>query len=131
MECLRLRCQDVDLSKFSLTIHDGKGRKDRRTLLSTSLKEPLKQQLANAEEIGEQDAKRSVGASMTPALQRKYPGASTTTAWAYLFPASRWCIHTLTGELCRHHLHQTVVRKFLAEAVKFAGITNKRVTCPS
>ncbi len=129
MECLRLRCQDVDLKQFSLTVHDGKGRKDRRTLLSASLKDSLKQQLTIAKEVSEGDARRGVGASMTPALACKYPSASTSIAWAFLFPASRWCEHPLTGEICRYHLHQTVVRKFLAEAVKLAGIKDKRITC--
>ena len=129
MECLRLRCQDVDLKQFSLTVHDGKGRKDRRTLLNAPLKDSLVNQLAIAKGVSEKDALRGVGASMTPALTRKYPRASTSTAWAFLFPTSRWCEHPITGEICRHHLHQTVVRKFLAEAVKLAGITDKRITC--
>lgn len=129
MECLRLRCQDVDLKNLSLTIHDGKGRKDRRTLLSASLKDPMALQLGIAKRISTGDARREVGASMAPALARKYPAASKTAAWAYVFPASRWCDHPISGELCRHHLHQTVVRKFVSQAVKLAGITDKRVTC--
>ena len=66
---------------------------------------------------------------MPPALSRKYPSAFKSPAWAYLFPSSGWCTHPLTGEICRHHLHPTVVRKFLRQAVIDAQIVNKRVTC--
>jgi integron integrase len=129
MECLRLRRQDVDFENSSLTVHDGKGRKDRRTLLSQSLKKSLQRQLDVAREVQAGDAEKGIGASMTPAMQRKYPGAVTSPAWAYLFPASRWCTHPITGEVCRHHLHQSVVRKALRVALVCAGIEDKRVTC--
>ena len=65
---------------------------------------------------------------MNPLLVLKYPKAPFSPAWTYLFPSSKWCAHPQTGELVRHHLHHSVVRKFLKIAVKKAGITNKRVT---
>lgn len=128
-ECLRLRVQDVDLSRSSLTIWDGKGRKDRVTLLGQSLKPALEQQIQSAIEIQKKDAKRDVGASMVPAVSRKYPRAHLQAAWAHIFPSSGLCAHPVTGELCRHHLHETAVQKFLREAVRRAGIDYKRVTC--
>jgi len=128
-ECLRLRVQDVDLQRSALTVHDGKGRKDRQTLLSPMLVEPLQTTMEAAIKLQVEDNREGVGPSMPPALRRKYPQAFRMPKWAYLFPASKLCRHPLDGTLCRHHLHQTRVRKFLAQAVAKAGITHKRVTC--
>jgi len=127
-ECLRLRVQDIDLERFALTVHDGKGRKDRQTLLSTQVKPALEEQIDAAIAIQRKDNKQGVGCSMTPALTRKYPSAFRNEAWAYIFPSSKLCHHPLTGEICRHHLHPTVVRKFLSDAVRAAEIKQKRVT---
>ncbi len=127
-ECLRLRVQDIDLDRFALTIHDGKGRKDRQTLLSTQLKSVLESQINSGIESQQKDNQRGVGCSMSPSLSRKYPSAFRSEAWAYIFPSSKLCAHPLTGEICRHHLHTTVVRKFIALAVKSAGLKQKRVT---
>jgi integron integrase len=128
-ECLRLRVQDVDLNRSALTIFDGKGRKDRVTLLSQSVKPALELQIQSAIEVQKKDARRDVGASMAPALSRKYPRAHLQEAWAHIFPSSGLCAHPVTGELCRHHLHETAVQKFLREAVRHAAIDYKRVTC--
>jgi integron integrase len=127
-ESLRLRVQDVDLDNFSLTIHDGKGRKDRKTLLSPKLQSALRSQLEEAKERQRLDNGKGVGCSLPPALSRKYPSAFRSPLWAYLFPASSLCSHPQTGEICRHHLHHTVVRKFLRQAVLLAGVDYKRVT---
>lgn len=127
-ECLSLRVQDVDLNRFALTIHNGKGRKDRQTLLSTQLKTELESQIERAIAVQRKDNHRGVGSSMTAAMSRKYPNAFKSDGWAYIFPASKLCHHPITGEICRHHLHPTVVRKFLSEAVKSAGLQHKRVT---
>ena len=75
------------------------------------------------------DNEHGVGPSMTPSSSRKYPSAFKSPAWAYIFPSRNLCAHPLTGEVCRHHLHVTVVRKFLQSAVKASGINTKRVTC--
>lgn len=127
-ECLRLRVHDIDLDRFALTVHDGKGRKDRQTLLSTRLKSALEAQVEVAIVLQRKDNKQGVGCSMTPALTRKYPNAFRDEAWAYIFPSSKLCHHPLTGEICRHHLHPTVVRKFLSVAVKRADLKKKRVS---
>lgn len=127
-ECLRLRVQDVDLNQFSLSIFDGKGNKDRKTILSPKLVASLRNQIELAVEVQKKDNSRGVGCSMTPALSRKYPSAFKSPQWAYLFPSSSLCSHPLTGEICRHHLHHTVVRKFLKAAISSAGVSYKRVT---
>ena len=128
-ECLRLRVQDIDLEHGSLRVHDGKGRKDRQTLLPTSLKPALAQAIESGIALQEKDNRQGVGCSMPPALAREYPGAWRQAAWAFLFPSSGWCNNPYDGTLCRHHLHDTVVRKFLHVAVNKAGITHKRVRC--
>jgi len=127
-ECLRLRIQDIDLSGYALTIFDGKGRKDRRTILSPKLRESLKREMEKGVEVQKGDNARGVGCSMSPGTSRKYPTAFKSPQWAYIFPSSSLCNHPLTGEFCRHHLHHTVVRKFLKQALSDAGINYKRVT---
>jgi len=127
-ECLRLRVQDINLDRFALNIYDGKGRKDRQTLLSPKLKTDLEALIAAGIEIQHKDNVHGVGCSMSPALTRKYPNAFKSEAWAYIFPSSKLCQHPLTGEICRHHLHPTVVRKFISEAVRSAELKQRRVT---
>lgn len=127
-ECLRLRIQDVNLAEFSLTVYDGKGRKDRKTLLSPKLKGALEARIEAAAERQRLDNAKGVGCSLTPAISRKYPSAFRSRKWAYIFPSRNLCTHPLTGEVCRHHLHPTVVRKFIQFAVRQAGIEDKRVT---
>jgi len=61
-------------------------------------------------------------------LDRKYPNAYRSPQWAFIFPSATWCKHPLTGVVCRHHLHQSVIRKALGRAVKQADI-RKRVNC--
>ena len=128
-ECLSIRIQDIDVERASLVVRDGKGRKDRQTLLGLSSIARLDAQLQKAFAIHEKDAAQGICAAMSPALQKKYPNAYSLPAWAFLFPSSKHCIHPLTGEICRYHLHPTVVRKFLRKATLEAGITTKRVTC--
>ena len=128
-ECLRLRVQDIDLEHGSLRVHDGKGRKDRQTLLPASLKPALAEAMEAAIALQEKDNRQGLGCSIPPALARKYPGAWKQPAWAFLFPSSGWSHNPYDGTLCRHHMHDTVVRKFLRIAVNKAGITHKRVRC--
>ncbi|MEI7948777.1 MAG: integron integrase [Gammaproteobacteria bacterium] len=128
-ECLHLRVQDIDLDRLCLTIRDGKGNKDRQTLLSLNLVEPLQEQINHALTVQARDNERGVGSAMPPALARKYPSAWRHRAWAFVFPSSGFCNNPYDGVLCRYHLHDTVVRKFLAEAVRKAGLTTKRVKC--
>lgn len=127
-ECLRLRVQDVDLEHLSITVRDGKGRKDRQTLLSRSLVPMLKQRIEQALALQRQDNLRGVGPSLPFALGRKYPSAYRQAGWMYLFPSTCLCAHPLTGVLCRHHLHDSAIRKALQPAVVASGI-RKKVNC--
>lgn len=127
-ECLRLRVKDIDFSLMSVTIHDGKGRKDRTTLLSASVVESLKAQIDQSLLVLKQDNERGLGPSLPTALAKKYPNAYRMAGWAYLFPSISYSANPYDGTLCRHHLHDSVVRKFLAIAVRRAGMTRKKVS---
>lgn len=128
-ECLQLRVQDIDLDRLCLVVRDGKGNKDRQTLLSQNLLEPLRSQIDEAVMVQQRDNERGVGSAIPPALARKYPNAWRNPAWAYVFPSSGLCRNPYTDEVCRFHLHDSVVRKFLAVAARQAGVVNKRVKC--
>ena len=127
-ECLRLRVQDVDLPALSLTVRNGKGMKDRRTLFAASIKPRLEELVQRAGDKLVKDNKQGFGPSIPPALARKYPNAWRSHGWAWLFPSVTTCNNPYNGVLCRHHLHNTVIRKALKKAVNKAGITSKRVT---
>ena len=128
-ECLRLRIKDFDFSRQALTVHSGKGDKDRVTILSPSLRENIEAAMANAVDIQKMDNAQGVGPSLPGALGRKYPNAFRQPAWMFLFPSSSLCLHPDTGVTCRHHLHQSVTRKALSQAVRESGMSHKRVTC--
>ena len=117
----------MDTERLSLTIRDGKGRKDRQTLLASGLISPLQQRIQTAIAIQAKDNERGVGCSLPTALAKKYPSAFKTPAWAFLFPSTGLCANPYDGTLCRHHLDDSVVRKFLAIAVKNAGVTDKKI----
>jgi integron integrase len=128
-ECLRLRIKDFDFSRRALTVHSGKGNKDRVTILSLSLQTEIEAAMASAIEIQKIDNTQGVGPSLPDALGRKYPNAFRQPAWMFLFPSSGLCLHPDTGVTCRHHLHQSVARKALSRAVTESGMNHKRVTC--
>jgi integron integrase len=127
-ECLQLRIKDIDLENRSITVVNGKGKKDRQTLLAETLIEPLKIQMQKAKELMAEDAFSRVGVAMEIGLSRKYPNAKFEYPWAYIFPSSNWSKHPFTGEVCRYHLHSTVPTRVLRVAVKNAGIPRK-VSC--
>jgi integron integrase len=128
-ECLRLRVQDVDLDHCSVIVRDGKGKKDRKTLLSAVLREPLLAAINNAVCVQSLDNEQGFGPSLPYALGRKYPNAYRMPGWAFIFPSTGLCKHPVTGVHCRHHLHQSVIRKALKKASISAGILVKRVNC--
>jgi len=127
-ECLGLRIQDIDFTRGSLRIINAKGKKDRVTLLSNRLFEPLRQLISKAIEVQKKDNLVNIGCSMPPALSRKYPNAYKTPSWAFIFPSTTICNHPISNIQCRHHLHPSVIRKGLQKAVNDAGIY-KRVNC--
>lgn len=128
-ECLRLRVQDIDLEHCALIVRDGKGRKDRQTILGSRLVDPLRQLIGQAITLQADDNRQGLGCSLPGVLGKKFPNAHRSPAWAFVFPSSGYCRHPVTGVICRHHLHETVVRKALRRAVVRAGVTHKRVSC--
>ncbi len=128
-EVLRLRVQDINLHRYSLTIRNSKGNKDRQTILSANLHNDLTSLIQQAIRIQQEDNVIGLGSSMPFAMARKDPNSFKKPAWAFLFPSTGLCNHPVTGVKCRHHLHQTVIRKALKVAVQKAGVFNKRVSC--
>ncbi len=126
-ECLRLRVKDINFENNSVTVHDGKGGKDRVTILSDKLKDQLQEQIFSALEQQQEDNSTGVGPSLPAALGKKLPSAYRSPAWMFVFPSISLCKHPLTGKVCRHHLHTSVIRKAIKRASDACGIT-KRVT---
>ena len=130
-ECLRLRVQDVDFSNGSICVRDAKGNKDRQTLLGKSLLPQLQKAIDESLALQTEDNKRGIGPSLPNQLAKKFPNAFRSPAWMFVFPSSSFSEHPVTHALCRHHLHDSVARKALQQAVRAAGIDRKRVTCHS
>ncbi len=118
-ECLRLRVKDLDLGRKELIVRDGKGGKDRITVIPLSLVSELRGHLAklNAWFNAERKAQRP-GVSLPTALARKYPAAATSWAWQYLFPSSDLCIDPYGSGRVRHHLHPKSVQRAVQRAVR-------------
>ncbi|MEM7196674.1 MAG: integron integrase [Pseudomonadota bacterium] len=128
-EALRLRVQDIDLSRRSILIRNSKGMRDRNVLLGESLVEELKNYVQTGIEQNRKDNEEGFGCSIPYALGRKYPSAWKSNGWAFVFPSTTTCLHPVTSKKCRHHLHHSVIRKALKRAVIEADITNKRISC--
>lgn len=128
-EALRLRVQDIDFDHHSICVRDAKGNKDRQTLLSESATLQLRVEIEKALAIQKHDNASKIGPSLPHQLGVKYPNAYKSPAWMFIFPSTALCSHPITGVVCRHHLHDSVVRKSLKKAVALAGITHKRISC--
>jgi integron integrase len=129
LECCRLRVKDVDLHRAEITVRDGKGRKDRRTVLPHRLAPLLIQHLQRVELLHQRDLEGAAGYVALPdALARKYENASREWPWQWVFPARRVYHDPESGERRRHHLHETVLQRAFAEAVRAARLS-KPATC--
>jgi len=124
MECLCLRVQDLELSRNQVVVRQGKGRKDRITMLPEALKPGLGSQLTRARTLHRRDLADGWGRVPLPAaLDRKDPGASTDWRWQWVFPQQRRWRDPKTGEQGRHHMHETIMQRAMKEAVSRAGVT--------
>jgi len=129
MECVRLRVQDIDFSCNEILVRDGKGAKDRITMLPESLKEPLQNHLKKVKAIHEKDLADGWGRVLMPdALDRKYPNAPKEWRWQWVFSQENRWINPKTNEQGRHHIDESLVQKAVRDAVGIAGLT-KRATC--
>ncbi len=124
MECVRLRVKDIDFHYRQLIIRDGKGSKDRVTVLPATLIEPLQNHLARVKVRHEQDLVDGYGKVHLPyALERKYPNASRMFEWQYVFPAKTIGKDPRSSHAGRHHIHETALQKQIKNALRKARIT--------
>ena len=129
LECCRLRIKDVDFATNQITIRDGKGSKDRVTMLPSAVKIDLARHVERARALHQRDLAAGAGWVELPwALGRKYPNAGREWAWQWVFPATRLYVDPSTGQRRRHHLHESVVQRAVREAVLKAGLA-KKATC--
>jgi integron integrase len=123
LECVELRVKDLNLDRRELTVRDGKGGKDRVTMIPTSLQAPLGDHLSRLKAQHARDLASGRGTVALPtALGAKYPNACREWAWQWVFPATRFSVDAETGERRRHHLHEAVVQRAIKEAARAAGI---------
>jgi len=123
LECLRLRVKDVDFARKEILVRDGKGFKDRVTMLPQSLILVLQQHLERVEALHEQDLQAGYGAVFLPnALDRKYPNAAREWGWQYVFPSANLSTDPRSGEVRRHHVQDQAVQRAVKQAVRNAGL---------
>ena len=129
MECLRLRVQDLDFARNQIVIRQGKGAKDRLTILPGSIKDQLQQHLERVRLLHQADLRDGFGRVHLPhALARKYPNAEREWTWQYVFPASSRSVDQRSGAIQRHHVGENSLQRAIKEAVRVAGIT-KPASC--
>ena len=131
MECVRLRVKDVDFSYRQLTVRDGKGMKDRATLLPDRFQEPLRLHLAKVKALHDEDLAQGNGSVYLPfALERKYPHASQEWGWQYVFPAGKLSVDPRSGARRRHHVGEKNLQDAVKAACRAANLT-KPASCHS
>ncbi len=129
MEGLRLRVKDVDLSYRQVLVRDGKGEKDRVTMLPEKLVEPVRAHLARVRLLHARDLREGFGEVSLPyALARKYPRAGKEWHWQYVFPSQHRSADPEDGVIRRHHLYDSVPQRAIKQAAHTAGIA-KPVSC--
>ena len=124
MECLRLRVKDVDLARCEILVREGKGFKDRVTMLPKSLVEPLKQHLVKVKALHQEDLAAGHGEVFMPmALNRKYPNGGKDWSWQYVFPSIKLSVDPLSKVIRRHHADEKTVQRAMKKVLNLAGIT--------
>lgn len=129
MEAVRLRVKDVDFSRGEITVRDGKGGKDRVTMLPGVLGQALQQHLEKVRQIWEQDGEAGRGGVWLPdALATKYPNAPREWAWFWVFPARDFSVDPRSGAEMRHHMHEQALQRAIKKALGAAGIAKPAST---
>lgn len=124
MECLRLRVKDIEFEGNQVTVRDGKGHKDRVTMLPIQLKPQLIKHLRKVRIIHEQDLKRGFGEVYLPcALSRKYPNAAKEWYWQYVFPSKKISKDPRSGKFRRHHAYETALQRAVRNAARSVEIS--------
>ena len=128
-ECLKLRIKDVNFDYRQIIVREGKGAKDRATMLPETLIEPLRRHIARVKGLHERELAEGYGEVELPsALERKYPRAAREWAWQYVFPASKRSADPRTGVIRRHHVFDDVLPRAVKEAARRAGL-RKPISC--
>lgn len=129
MECLRLRIKDIDFDRKEIVVRNGKGGKDRVTVLPVSLIEELNSCIRHAKHVHKFDLAEGYGEVSLPyALQRKYPNAGRELAWQYIFPSVHCSRDPESGRIKRHHRFPDSIQRKVKQAMKLAGI-HKHGSC--
>ncbi len=129
MEAVRLRVKDIDFGYKQIIVRDGKGEKDRRTVLPVSLIGPLEHQLVRSKLLHQEDLQSGYGRVYLPyALERKYPNAASEWAWQWVFPANNLSIDPRSSQTRRHHASEDMLQAAVKRAVRQAGIA-QRASC--
>ena len=129
MEAVTLRVKDIDFGQGAVLVRGGKGAKDRVTMLASAIVEPLRLHLECVRALHGEDIAAGGGRVVLPAaLARKYPGHPRSWGWQWVFPAARRYVDPATGELRRHHIHESAIQRAVREAILRAGIT-KAASC--
>jgi integron integrase len=129
IECLRLRIKNVNLEYRQILVRDGKGEKDRVTMLPETLREPLRAHLERVRLLHARDLREGYGELQLPyALVRKYPRAGREWCWQYVFPLKNRSADPDDGVVRRHHLDESVPQRAVKEAARAASIA-KHVNC--
>ena len=124
MECLRLRVKDIEFSRNEIVVREGKGDKDRVTMLPAAVVSKLKAHLERVRRLHAGDLAAGFGRVLLPAaLARKYPNADCEWGWQWVFLATTISLDPRSGERRRHHQHETVPQRAIREARRHAGIT--------
>ena len=129
LECLSLRVKDIDFGYRQITVRDGKGGKDRVTMLPETIVEPLQRHLSHVKKMHELDLKAGFGDVYLPfALDKKYPNAGREWGWQYIFPAAKRSVDPRSGVERRHHIGETALQKAVKQAIRASGIA-KHASC--
>lgn len=129
LECLRLRVKDIDFGYRQITVREGKGLRERVTILPDRLARPLQAHLGRVKELHLQDLARGAGAVFLPsALHRKYPRAARDWAWQYVFPAEKLSLDPRSGERRRHHVAERNLQNAVRDAIRAANVA-KAASC--
>lgn len=130
VEAARLRIKDIDFDRQVITVHDGKGAKDRTTLLPASLIKPLQERKERMFKAWQgRDAFYHAAVSLPFALRRKYPRAGHSFEWQWLFPSQGLCTDE-DGQVVRHHIHVSAIQKAVRRAVR-QSLLHKPASCHS
>ena len=129
LECVRLRVKDIDFAQHLIVVREGKGEKDRVTMLPENVIVPLQEHLERVKHLHVKDLAEGYGAVYLPyALSVKYPNANREWGWQYVFPAKSLSVDPRAGETRRHHVNESGLQKAVRAAAQLAGL-DKPIGC--